>query len=201
MRNIKFIFDLDGTVTSQETLPVIASHFGIQEEISELTKQTVRGNVPFMESFIKRVHILGKLPVSEINELLGDVSLYAGLHGFIISHADQCAVATGNLGCWIEKLSQKIGCNVFCSDAEVKDNRISRLNTILKKENVVSRYKSEGCEVVYIGDGNNDLEAMRLADISIADGTTHDPAISILGAADYVIYTEEALCRQLNQLL
>ena len=57
MRNIKFIFDLDGTVTSQETLPVIASYFGIQEEISELTKQTVRGNVPFMESFIKRVHI------------------------------------------------------------------------------------------------------------------------------------------------
>ena len=89
----------------------------------------------------------------------------------------------------------------FCSEASVKDDKVFRLNSILKKENVVQRYKSEGCEVVYVGDGNNDLEAMRLADIAIANGITHDPAVSILGVADYVVYTEEALCRQLNQLL
>ena len=201
MRKVKFIFDLDGTVTSQETLPLIASHFGVEEKISELTRKTIRGNVPFVESFIRRVHILGKLPVSEINDLLADVPLYEKLHGFILANLDKCAIATGNLNCWVEKLSGKIGCTSFCSDAEVNDNKVSRLNTILKKENVVSRYKSEGYEVIFIGDGNNDLEAMRLADIAIANGCTHDPAMSILGVADYVVYTEEALCRQLNQLL
>ena len=201
MKKIKFIFDLDGTVTSQETLPLIAEHFGVQEEISELTSQTIRGNVPFVESFIKRVHILGKLSVCGINDLLENVPLYPELHGFITTHADKCAIATGNLRCWVEKLSIKIGCTAFCSDADVKDDKVVRLNSILRKENVVQRYKSEGWEVVYIGDGNNDLEAMRLADIAIADGVTHDPAISILGVADYVIYKEEALCRQLNQLL
>lgn len=201
MKKVKFIFDLDGTVTSQETLPLIAEHFGVQEEISELTRQTIRGNVPFVESFIKRVHILGRLPVSEINSLLENVPLYPQLHRFITANPDKCAIATGNLSCWVEKLSARIGCTAFCSDADVKDDKITRLNTILRKENVVQRYRSEGCEVVYIGDGNNDLEAMRLADIAIADGVTHDPAMSILGVADYVIYTEEALCRQLNQLL
>lgn len=65
----------------------------------------------------------------------------------------------------------------------------------------MQRYISEGFEVVYVGDGNNDLEAMRLADVAIANGITHDPANSILGVADYAVYTEEALCRQLNQLL
>lgn len=83
----------------------------------------------------------------------------------------------------------------------MKDDKVARITSILKKENVVYRYRSEGCEVVYVGDGNNDLEAMRLADISIANGITHSPATSILGVADYVVYTEEALCRQLNQLL
>ena len=107
MNNIKCIFDLDGTVTSQETLPLIAEHFGVQEEIAELTRQTIRGNVPFIESFIKRVHILGRLPVSEINELLGDVQLYGLLHKFITSHADKCAIATGNLSCWVDKLTAK----------------------------------------------------------------------------------------------
>lgn len=157
--------------------------------------------MPFVESFIRRVHILGKLPVSEICSLLENVPLYEKLHGFIMSNSEKCAVATGNLSCWTEKLSCRIGCTCFCSSAEVENDKVIRLTSILKKENVVQRYKSEGCEVVYVGDGNNDLEAMRLADVAIAAGLTHDPAISILGAADYVIYTEEALCRQLNQLL
>lgn len=108
MKNIKFIFDLDGTVTSQETLPVIANHFGVQEEIADLTRQTIKGNVPFIESFIKRVHILGPLPVSEINSLLENVPLYEELHKFILVNSDKCVTATGNLRCWTEKLLRKI---------------------------------------------------------------------------------------------
>lgn len=51
---MKFLFDLDGTVTSKETLPIIAEHFGVQDQIAELTHHTVQGNVPFVESFIRR---------------------------------------------------------------------------------------------------------------------------------------------------
>lgn len=49
---MKFLFDLDGTVTSEETLPIIANHFECKEEIAELTKSIIQGNVPFVESFL-----------------------------------------------------------------------------------------------------------------------------------------------------
>ena len=62
----KFIFDLDGTITKEETLPLIARHFKVEGKIEELTRATVAGEVPFIESFIQRVDILGKLPVSKI---------------------------------------------------------------------------------------------------------------------------------------
>ena len=41
----KFIFDLDGTITKQETLPLISSYFNVQEEIDKLTlkKKKFRG--------------------------------------------------------------------------------------------------------------------------------------------------------------
>jgi phosphoserine phosphatase len=55
----KFIFDLDGTITKEETLPLIARHFKVEEKIEELTRATVAGEVPFIESFIQRVNILG----------------------------------------------------------------------------------------------------------------------------------------------
>jgi len=198
---MKILFDLDGTITAQETLPVIAQHFGVEDKITELTQQTVQGNVPFIESFIRRVNILGNLPVSEISDLLADVPLYPQLYEFIQQHKDDCVIVTGNLSCWCMGLEEKLHCKTYCSEAEVVDNRVVKLKSILRKEQIVDLYKAQGEQVVFVGDGNNDLEAMRHADISIATGLTHNPARSLYAICDYIIFNEQALCRQLNQLL
>lgn len=197
---MKYLFDLDGTVTSQETLPVIADYFHCQEEIADLTKRTVAGNVPFIESFIRRVNILGKYSVSETSKLLGQIPLYLEIKKFIDAHKADCVIVTGNLTCWCEELFLKIGCQCYGSEAEMADDHVVKLKSILRKEEVVDRYKALGETVVFIGDGNNDLEAMRHANISVATGLTHNPAQSLLAICDYVVYDERALCRQLCQL-
>lgn len=198
---VKFIFDLDGTVTRQETLPLLARSFGIEEEISPLTKETVEGRIPFVESFIRRVHILGKCPVKQVNKLLADIKLYPTIAHFIVNHKDSCCIATGNLDCWVDGLLNRLSCEYYCSSALVENDKVSKLVSILKKEDVVRRYQGQGYKVVFIGDGNNDVDAMRLADVAIASGITHYPAPGAISVADYLVVSEEALCRQLNQLL
>lgn len=197
---MKYLFDLDGTVTAAETLPIISEHFNCAEQISELTALTIQGNVPFIESFIRRVNILGNYSVNGISELLEKVPLYSGVAKFIEQHKEDCIIVTGNLTCWCDLLFKKIGCQCFGSEAEVVDDKVVKLKTILRKEQIVDQYKALGETVVFIGDGNNDLEAMRHADISIAAGLTHNPAQSLMSICDYVIYDENALCRQLRQL-
>lgn len=197
---MKFLFDLDGTVTSAETLPIIANHFECKEEISELTKRTVQGNIPFIESFIRRVNILGKYSVRETSDLLAQVPLYPEVKDFIDSHREDCIIVTGNLTCWCEGLFKKIGCQCYGSEAECKDDKVIKLKSILRKEQIVDQYKALGETVVFIGDGNNDLEAMRHANISISAGLTHNPAQSLMAITDYVIFNEHALCRQMRQL-
>ena len=197
----KFIFDLDGTVTSRETLPLISSHFGIEEEIKELTKETIAGNIPFIESFIRRVFILGKLSITDVSDLLENVPLYEKLVKFIKQNINDCIIATGNLECWTKKLLNKIGCQYYCSDCSIVDNKVNKLTYILRKENIVEMYKDRGEKVIFIGDGNNDVEAMKIADVSIASGLTHYPARSVLATTDYLIFDEDALCRQLTLLL
>lgn len=197
---MKFLFDLDGTVTSAETLPIIANHFECKEEIAELTKRTVQGNIPFIESFIRRVNILGKYSVSETSNLLAQVPLYPEVKQFIDEHRSDCIIVTGNLTCWCEGLFKKIGCQCYGSEAECEDNKVVKLKSILRKEQIVDQYKALGETVVFIGDGNNDLEAMRHANISISAGLTHNPAQSLMAITDYVIFNEYALCRQMRQL-
>lgn len=197
---MKFLFDLDGTVTKLETLPIISEHFGCTEQIAELTSRTVAGNVPFVESFIRRVNILGHYSVQETNEILRKVSLYSQLADFIAKHKNDCVIVTGNLTCWCEGLFKKIGCQCYGSEAVVEEDKVSKIKSILRKEQVVDMFKALGETVVFIGDGNNDLEAMRHANISIAAGLTHKPAQSLMSICDYVVFNENALVRQLRQL-
>lgn len=199
-KDTQFIFDLDGTITQEETLPIIAEHFGVTAEIEALTAKTVQGNIPFVESFIRRIYILGELPVDEVAHLLGGVQLHEGVARFIREHASQCSIATGNLRPWIAELATRLGCACDSSEAEIVDNRVAKLMHILHKEDVVRHYQGLGRRVVFIGDGNNDVEAMRVADISIASALTHDPVPGVLTVADYLVLNEAALCRQLHQL-
>ena len=50
-----FLFDLDSTITRQEILPTIAEEFGVFEEMRALTERTMRGELPFKQSFLQRV--------------------------------------------------------------------------------------------------------------------------------------------------
>ena len=197
---MKFIFDLDGTITSQETLPTIAKYFNIESTINTLTDETINGNIPFVESFIRRVNILGNLPVSEINTLLADTPLFDAILSFIQKNKNDCIIATGNFNGWIEKLCKKIGCQYFASEGIIENDKIIKLTYILKKEDIVKKFKLHSETVIFIGDSNNDVEAMRVSDISIACGLVHYPAKSVLAVTDYVVFDENALLRLLNQI-
>ena len=197
---MKFVFDLDGTLTRQETLPLIAGHFGLEEDIAALTQSTILGHVPFVESFIQRVNILGKQSVSDINDILGSVELFDDVCEFIAEHKDDCYIATGNLDVWIEKLGARFPCTVFSSKGSVMNDKVERLTDVLQKIDIVKNLQADGHTVVYIGDGNNDANAMRQADFSIAVGLVHFPALSVMDVADFAIFDETALLRLLNAM-
>ena len=115
--------------------------------------------------------------------------------------------STQNLHCWIHKLVAKVGgvkkqeILTFSSNGVLRDNKIFKLTSILKKEMVVKQFQAQGDEVIFIGDGNNDVEAMRIANVSIASGLTHKPCAGVLSVTDYAVFSEEALCRLVYQLL
>lgn len=200
MNHRVFLFDLDATVTKEEILPALSAQVGLTEEISELTEKTMRGELPFKSSFLDRVDMLRPIPVSKVADIVSNVPLHEELVAFIRNHAEDCYLVTGNLDVWIEKLMRKIGLpmsHCFCSKASVVDDRLSRVNSVLDKGRTVEQFVSP---VVAVGDGSNDAEMVRLAEVGIGFGGVRPVAYSLLSNATHVIYDEHRLCSFLETL-
>lgn len=195
-----FLFDLDSTITKQEILPTISKHLGIYRKMSELTESTMQGEIPFKQSFLQRVDLLKQIPISQINEMIGNIQLNELLVEFIKENKERCYIVTGNLDVWIENLVKKIGLenNVFCSKALVADGYIQDVFSVVDKNAVISQLV---LPFVAIGDGNNDAEMIEAAEIGIGYGGVREVAPAILSCASHVIYDEKKLVEFLERLL
>ena len=195
-----FLFDLDSTVTKQEILPTISKRLGIYERMSELTESTMRGEIPFKQSFLQRVELLKDVPVSEVNEMVSRIQLNNHLVDFIQKNHDRCHIVTGNLDGWIDVVIRKLGMerNTFCSKAIVKNDYIEDVFNIVDKNAVIGQMV---LPFVAIGDGNNDAEMIEAAEVGIGYGGVREIAPAVLACASHAIYDEEKLVEFLERLL
>ena len=195
-----FLFDLDSTITRQEILPTIARQFGVFEEMSTLTECTMRGELPFKQSFLQRVELLKQIPVSEVCELIGEIQLNEPLVEFIRRHQNRCYIVTGNLDLWIEKLIQKLGMekNTFCSKALVEHDYIQDVSSIVDKNAVIGQMV---LPFVAVGDVDNDAELIEAAEIGIGYGGVREIAPSVLACASHAVYQEQKLVEFLERLI
>lgn len=198
--NFIFMFDLDSTITKKEILPTIAETNNKAEKMREITEKTMMGDLLFEESFKKRVDMLKDIPVSQVQEMTSNIPVSEELVQFLNTNKERCYIVTSNLDVWIYKLMKKIGMegHYFCSTAEVKDDYITKINTILTKDSIVSKFKEK---VVAVGDGSNDRPMLNAANIGIGYGGVREISPAIMDVIDYAIYDENKLHEFLNKLV
>lgn len=200
MSKFIFLFDLDSTITRQEILPTVALKAGIYEKMCSLTESTMRGEIPFKQSFLKRVELLRNIPVSEVRKTVAEINLNEKLVDFIKTNRERCYIVTGNLDVWIEDLVKKLGMekNIFCSKALVKNDFIQDVFSIVDKNAVTGQMV---LPFVAVGDGNNDAEMIDAAEIGIGYGGVRSIAPSVLACASHVVYQEDKLVDFLEKLI
>lgn len=199
--NTAYCFDLDGTVTRLEVLPVIAAELGLAEEIAFLTQMTIRGQIPFEMSFRLRCRLLADIEVDTVAQIVESVPLDEQIVDFIHAHREQCYVVTGNLNVWVSRLVQRLGCGVYSSTAEARPNgKLGALTGVLRKSTAVRDLRTQYDRVVCVGEGYNDLPMFEEADIGIAYGGVHPPAREVIENSHYITGNGASLCRLLNTL-
>lgn len=200
MSDFIFLFDLDSTITKKEILPEISVLIGKEKEIREVTESTMRGEIPFEESFLRRVRILSQISVKQVNKLVSEIPLNEEIVRFIVENRDRSYVVTGNLDIWISGLMNKLGImeHCFCSSAENVNDTVGEITSIRNKLETAESFNRP---IVVIGDGDNDSEMASIADIGIGFGGVRPIAPSLLNVIDYAFYDEKKCSDFLRGLL
>ena len=196
-----FCFDLDGTITTTEILPCIASELDVTDEIATLTRLTMDGHVPFTDSMRLRCLILGQVSVERVHTVIESIPLDSEIVNFINARTDQCFIITGNLDIWMEPLRQKLRCEWICSNASIANNRL-KLDHILDKGTAAANLRSRHSfdRYVAVGDGANDAPMLEASDIGIAYGGVHAAATITTQNANLIVNSSDTLCNLLKAL-
>ena len=200
MSDYIFLFDLDSTITKKEILPEISVLIGREKEIRAVTESTMKGEIPFEESFLKRVKILSQISVKTVNKLVSEIPLNEEIVRFMMENHDRCYVVTGNLDIWISGLMNKLGMmdHCLCSTARDDNDTVGEVLTIRNKYATAKSFKEP---LVVVGDGDNDSEMAAQAAIAIGYGGVRPIAPSLLNVIDYAFYNEDKCADFLRGLL
>lgn len=198
--NSCFCFDLDGTITNEELLPLIASEVGLEEEMRLLTRITMDGLIPFEDSFRLRFAILRAAGIERIQEIVAEVQLDADVEAFIATNRDRCFVITGNLDVWIAPLAERLGCKFYTSTSRFDREGRLELVDIIRKNVPALALKERFDRVVAVGDGYNDVPMFDVADVGVAFNGVHPSPDALVSVADYVALNGKGLCRLLSTL-
>jgi phosphoserine phosphatase len=174
--------DMDSTLLAIETIDEIADMHQIKPQVSEITLQTMRGEISFEESITQRTALLTGLHADALQKVYDErVRLSPGaeiLLGKARNAGIKTMVISGGYSFFTDRIKTRLNLDYAVANTlEIEDNRLTGklAGKILGRESKAEAIKKV-CEtlniqhdqVIAIGDGANDLDMMAIAGVSIA---------------------------------
>jgi len=173
-------FDMDGTILEAEAIDEIAKRAGVQEEVAELTRRAMNGEIDYDYALRERVKLLKGLPVEVVEEVAEKLPLSKGAEEVVktLKNAGFITVLiTGGFDIVAKKVAERLGFDYwFANKLGVEDGKLngeveilvssgrSKLE-ILKK--VAEAHGIDLEECVAVGDGANDLVVLENVGLGI----------------------------------
>lgn len=176
------VMDMDSTLINIECIDEIADMVGIKPQIAAITERTMRGELDFSESLRARVALLKGLKESDLMRVLNErLALNPGAHEWIEAcnaNGITTMLVSGGFTFFAERVKTMLGLDYAISNTlEIVDGQLTGqvLGDIVdaqrKADELVKLRDQLGLnatQTIAIGDGANDLNMMRAAEIGIA---------------------------------
>lgn len=194
------MLDMDSTLIEQEVIDLLGSFSQQADEITQITKKAMAGEMDFQEALISRVKLLAGMDESVIKKVRDQISLTKGAQMLIqelhkIGH--KVGVVSGGFIDVIEPILKSLDIDFYVANKLEISNGVLTGRVIgpivdshAKKkalEDFATRESVSMNQTVAIGDGANDLEMIKTAGLGIA----FNAKPKVVAAADTTLSTKD----------
>ena len=179
------VCDMDSTIIKEESLDEIGEQAGIGNEIKNITKKAMRGELDFKEALIERINLLNNYPLENIFKLNSEIQVNEGAKELVKKMKSQSCITiliSGGFSPSVSYIAKKIGfdhyhCNNFlykknnervvlngCVQNPIldKNSKLDITKSYLKKFNLTLN------DVISVGDGANDINLIKFSGIGVS---------------------------------
>ncbi len=173
--------DMDSTIVTSETLDEIAAFAGLKDQIAEITRRSMNGELDFQQALIQRVGMLKGLPISALERTWEATALTAGAAELIATmrhHGAHCTLVSGGFTFFTGRVADKVGFHAHYSNTLlIEDGKLTGEvgMPILDRDAKLATLKRLSAELglplsasITVGDGANDLAMIQAAGLGIA---------------------------------
>ena len=173
--------DVDSTLITQEVIDLLASKCGRGEEVAEVTRAAMSGELEFKEALFRRVSCLAGLSISVLDEVASEITLSPGaqeLREFCSKKGIKFGAVTGGFYQVLERHPFFNSLDFLRANTlEIKKGELTgKVEGEVIDRNAKATYllefaRNSGVEIntcIAIGDGANDLEMIKSAGLGIA---------------------------------
>ena len=175
------VMDVDGTLIAEEVIDLLGREAGCEAEISQITRQAMRGELNFERSLRSRVALLKGLPISVFDTVFKSIHLSQNAKEFISILQKKgilVGLVSGGFTPIVERLAKSLGITYYSANQlEVKDGfltgrLVGEIVTGQVKQVTLEKWRKElelpKERTFAIGDGANDLLMLKSAGRGIA---------------------------------
>ena len=124
------VCDMDSTIIEEESLDEIAEDAGIGNEIKNITKKAMRGDLDFKDALLKRIKLLNNYPLENIFKLNHRIRVNDGAKELVKKMKDESCITiliSGGFSPSVSFIAKKIGfdyyhCNNFLYKKKRREN-------------------------------------------------------------------------------
>ncbi len=175
------VLDVDSTLIQGEVIEMLARRAGCLDEVAEVTRSAMAGDLDFEESLRRRVKLLAGLPESVLSEVRRGVQLAPGARTLVRTLKRlgyRVAIVSGGFSQITDPLAAELGLDYSQANLlEVRDGRLTgEVSGVVvdraEKAAALERFAAAAgvplAQTVAIGDGANDLDMLARAGLGIA---------------------------------
>lgn len=175
------VFDMDSTLIQCEVIDELARAAGVGAQVAAITEAAMRGEIPFNESFKRRLATLAGLDAGVLARIARDLPITEGAERLIANLKRlgyKVGILSGGFAYFANHLKQRF--DLDCVSANELDIVDGKLTGKVKGEIVNGEKKAELLrgmaqqlnidmrQTIAVGDGANDLPMLSIAGLGVA---------------------------------